>query len=97
MTSSATPQLNKTVLNSIHRRLGARMVDSGGWDMPPEYSGILAENIAARPAKILKTKAAVWNHFFFFAIFIFGYFRLTAATTEACSGFPELLPKASRA
>ena len=34
---------------------------------------------------------------FYFVIFILGNFRLTAATTEACSGFPELLAKASRA
>ena len=32
-----------------------------------------------------------------FVIFICGNFRLTAATTAACSGFPELLAKASRA
>jgi len=32
-----------------------------------------------------------------FVIFILGNLRLTAATTEACSGFPELLAKASRA
>jgi len=50
VTSSATPQLNKTALNSVHRRLGARMVDFGGWDMPLEYSGILAEHIAVRTA-----------------------------------------------
>src|ERR1700691_3405837 len=37
------------------------------------------------------------NHRFYFVTFIFGNFRLTAATTEACSGFPELLAKASRA
>ena len=37
------------------------------------------------------------DHGFYFAIFIFGNFRLTAATTEACAGFPELLAKASRA
>jgi len=35
--------------------------------------------------------------YFFFVIFILGNFRLTAATTDACSGFPELLAKASRA
>jgi hypothetical protein len=34
---------------------------------------------------------------FYFVIFIFGNFRLTAATTAACSGFPELLARASRA
>src|ERR1700678_635421 len=34
---------------------------------------------------------------FLFVIFMFGNFRLTAATTEECSGFPELLASASRA
>jgi hypothetical protein len=33
----------------------------------------------------------------YFVIFIFGNFRLTAATTAECSGFPALLAKASRA
>ena len=37
------------------------------------------------------------DHYSLFVIFIFGNFRLTAATTEACFGFPELLDKASRA
>src|ERR1700733_10930634 len=34
---------------------------------------------------------------FYFLIFIFGNFRFTAATTLACSGFPELRARASRA
>ena len=37
------------------------------------------------------------DHYSLLVILIFGNFRLTAATTEACSGFPELLAKASRA
>jgi len=45
----------------------------------------------AQPSKSFRR-----DHYFFFVIFIFGNFRLTAATTEACSGFPELLAKASR-
>src|SRR5271155_2381919 len=44
----ATAELRKTALNSIHRRLGAKMVTFGGWDMPLEYSGILAEHEAVR-------------------------------------------------
>jgi aminomethyltransferase len=32
----------------MHRRLGAKMVDFGGWDMPVEYSGLIAEHIAVR-------------------------------------------------
>jgi aminomethyltransferase len=43
------PELNKTPLNAIHRALGAKMVDFGGWDMPLQYpSGILAEHHAVR-------------------------------------------------
>ena len=34
----------------MHRRLGAKMVNFGGWDMPVEYSGILAEHMATRTA-----------------------------------------------
>ena len=42
-------ELKKTPLNSIHRALGAKMVDFGGWDMPVQYpSGILAEHQAVR-------------------------------------------------
>jgi aminomethyltransferase len=41
-------ELRKTALNSVHRRLGAKMVDFGGWDMPLEYAGILAEHEAVR-------------------------------------------------
>src|SRR5687768_17604169 len=42
--------LKRTPLNSVHRRLGARMVDFGGWDMPVQYSGILDEHHAVRTA-----------------------------------------------
>ena len=37
-----------TPLNQIHRQLGARMVDFGGWDMPVQYSGVIAEHMAVR-------------------------------------------------
>ncbi|GAC1626084.1 MAG: glycine cleavage system aminomethyltransferase GcvT [Candidatus Acidiferrum sp.] len=41
----------KTPLNALHRRLGAKMVNFGGWDMPVEYpssGGLLAEHRAVR-------------------------------------------------
>jgi aminomethyltransferase len=39
----------QTPLNAVHRRLGARMVDFAGWDMPVQYpAGILAEHLAVR-------------------------------------------------
>ncbi len=40
--------LRKTALNGVHRQLGAKMVDFGGWDMPVEYSGLSAEHMAVR-------------------------------------------------
>src|SRR5262252_10596907 len=47
--SSATG-LRTTPLNAVHRSLGAKMVDFGGWDMPVQYSGILDEHNAVRTA-----------------------------------------------
>jgi aminomethyltransferase len=46
-TAEATA-LRKTALNSVHRQMGAKMVDFGGWDMPVEYSGLIAEHLAVR-------------------------------------------------
>jgi len=54
MESAATPhksELRKTPLNALHRRLGAKMVNFGGWDMPVEYpssGGLIAEHRAVR-------------------------------------------------
>ena len=42
--------MKATPLNQIHRQLGARMVDFGGWDMPVQYSGVIAEHLAVRSA-----------------------------------------------
>src|SRR5574342_87081 len=42
------PVLKRTSLHSLHRRLGAKMVDFGGWEMPVQYSGILDEHHAVR-------------------------------------------------
>ncbi len=41
--------LKKTPLNKLHRELGGKMVDFGGWDMPVQYSaGVIAEHLATR-------------------------------------------------
>ncbi|HEY2351490.1 MAG TPA: glycine cleavage system aminomethyltransferase GcvT [Candidatus Acidoferrum sp.] len=43
--------MRKTPLNAVHRRLGAKMVNFGGWDMPVEYpstGGLVAEHKAVR-------------------------------------------------
>jgi aminomethyltransferase len=44
----AAAPLRVTPLNSVHRALGAKMVDFGGWDMPVQYSGIMEEHNAVR-------------------------------------------------
>lgn len=48
MSTTASPALRKTALNAVHRQMGAKMVDFGGWDMPVEYSGLIAEHMAVR-------------------------------------------------
>ncbi|HXH70493.1 MAG TPA: glycine cleavage system aminomethyltransferase GcvT [Pyrinomonadaceae bacterium] len=40
--------LKKTPLNDEHRKLGGKMVDFGGWDMPVQYSGVIAEHLRTR-------------------------------------------------
>src|SRR5690349_10063579 len=53
---TANPVLRKTALNATHRRMGAKMVDFGGWDMPVEYpsgfggkpGGLINEHMATR-------------------------------------------------
>jgi aminomethyltransferase len=55
---ATTPTLRKTALNSVHRQMGAKMVDFGGWDMPVEYpagwggrpGGLIQEHMAVRTA-----------------------------------------------
>src|SRR6266496_2356816 len=47
---SAAPALRATPLNSVHRKMGAKMVDFGGWDMPVQYTGIIDEHNAVRTA-----------------------------------------------
>lgn len=54
MESVTTPPITeprKTPLNALHRRLGAKMVNFGGWDMPVEYpatGGLVAEHKTVR-------------------------------------------------
>ncbi|MYB56116.1 MAG: glycine cleavage system aminomethyltransferase GcvT [Gemmatimonadetes bacterium] len=40
--------LKKTPLNEIHHKINARMVPFGGWEMPVQYEGIVAEHQAVR-------------------------------------------------
>jgi len=44
----AETALKQTPLHAEHVRLGARMVDFGGWSMPVQYKGIIEEHHAVR-------------------------------------------------
>src|SRR6267142_3173758 len=49
--SPANSGLRKTALNALHKRLGAKMVNFGGWDMPVEYpcsGNLMCEHRAVR-------------------------------------------------
>jgi len=51
VTSPVNSILRKTPLNALHRRLGAKMVNFGGWNMPVEYpssGGLVTEHKAVR-------------------------------------------------
>src|SRR5437867_1577811 len=43
-------ELRRTPLNAVHRESGAKMVAFGGWEMPVEYAGLIAEHLAVRRA-----------------------------------------------
>jgi aminomethyltransferase len=47
--SGATPApLRHTALADVHRGLGARLIEFGGWEMPVQYAGIIEEHRAVR-------------------------------------------------
>jgi aminomethyltransferase len=45
---SAPVSLRRTPLFDVHRELGAKLIDFGGWEMPVQYEGILEEHRAVR-------------------------------------------------
>jgi len=47
--SAPATELKRTPLNAAHRRLGGRMVEFGGWDMPVQYpAGTVNEHLRTR-------------------------------------------------
>jgi aminomethyltransferase len=47
---AAPGTLRRTPLAAVHREMGAKMVPFAGWEMPVEYSGLIAEHLAVRKA-----------------------------------------------
>ncbi|MEP6847991.1 MAG: glycine cleavage system aminomethyltransferase GcvT [Acidobacteriota bacterium] len=46
--------LKKTPLNAVHREMGGKMVDFGGWDMPVQYpAGVIEEHMRTRTRSAL--------------------------------------------
>ena len=43
-----TEKLKRTPLYHIHKELGARLVEFGGWEMPVQYSSIIDEHLTVR-------------------------------------------------
>jgi aminomethyltransferase len=41
-----------TRFNTHHRKLGAKMIEFCGWDMPVEYKGLIEEHLACRQAAV---------------------------------------------
>jgi aminomethyltransferase len=48
MQTNSIHSLKKTPLHSSHLKLGAKMIDFGGWHMPLEFSGVISEHLAVR-------------------------------------------------
>ena len=46
--AAAPTALRRTPLYDLHRELGAKLIDFGGWEMPVQYAGILEEHRAVR-------------------------------------------------
>ncbi len=46
--ATAPASLKRTPLYDLHRELGAKLIDFGGWEMPVQYAGILEEHRAVR-------------------------------------------------
>lgn len=43
-----TEKLKRTPLYHVHKKLGARLIEFGGWEMPAQYSSIIDEHLTVR-------------------------------------------------
>ncbi|MEI8335242.1 MAG: glycine cleavage system aminomethyltransferase GcvT [Actinomycetes bacterium] len=48
-----TAILRTSPLDAVHRSLGARMAEFGGWEMPIQYSGVIEEHRACRETAVV--------------------------------------------
>lgn len=45
--------MKRSPLDAVHRRLGAKMVPFGGWEMPLEYTGTIEEHVSCREHSVV--------------------------------------------
>jgi aminomethyltransferase len=45
-----SPQMKRTPLYAAHQRLGGKLIEFGGWEMPMQYTSITDEHLAVRKA-----------------------------------------------
>ena len=44
--------IKKLTLDSVHRKLGAKMVEFAGYEMPIQYSGVTHEHLEVRNTRL---------------------------------------------
>ena len=42
--------MRRTALFNLHQKLGGKVIEFGGWEMPVQYTGIVDEHLAVRKA-----------------------------------------------
>ena len=84
--TAASPDqpLKTTALHSLHIELGARMVPFAGWEMPIQYTGVIAEHTACR------TSAALFDVSHMVVLELWGENPATALETVTPSGYTTL-------
>jgi len=78
--------MKKTTINSAHYRLGGKMINFFGWDLPVQYSGLSAEHIAVR------TKGGLFDVSHMGEIFIKGNTALDAVQYITSNNIAKLKP-----
>ncbi|MBI2981522.1 MAG: glycine cleavage system aminomethyltransferase GcvT [Deltaproteobacteria bacterium] len=82
--------MKTTPLNSLHKQLGAKMVDFAGWEMPVQYSGIREEHLAVR------TRAGLFDVSHMGEIEVRGPRALELVQRVACNDAGRLVPGRSQ-
>ncbi len=83
-------EARRTPLFAAHRRLGARMVDFAGWEMPVYYTSILEEH------RTVRTKAGLFDVSHMGEVEVFGPEALSAVQRLVTNDAAKLAPGAAQ-